>query len=120
MADSQAFGEASSALTRLADGLRQDGNTIGADFLIDAAARVELLSDDLQNCWGGPFNGQTWRQLLALKTLDKTRPRRGDRDRNIPRNHDRVVRDSLRWPHIQLRSRPHVSASGAAQARSLG
>jgi hypothetical protein len=53
MADSQAFGEASSALTRLADGLRQDGNTIGADFLIDTAARIELLSDELQNCWTG-------------------------------------------------------------------
>jgi hypothetical protein len=74
MADSQAFGEASSALTRLADGLRQDGNTIGADFLIDTAARVELLSDELQNCWGGPFNGQTGRQRLVLEILDKVRP----------------------------------------------
>ncbi len=74
MADSKAFSEASDALTRLADGLRQDGNTIEADFLIDTAARVELLSDDLQNCWGGPFNGQTGRQRLMLEILDKVRP----------------------------------------------
>jgi hypothetical protein len=74
MADGKAFGEASYALTRLADGLRQDGNTMGADFLIDTAARVELLSDELQNCWGGPFNGQTGRQRLALEILDKVRP----------------------------------------------
>jgi hypothetical protein len=74
MTDGKAFGEASSALTRLADGLRQDGNTIGADFLIDTAARVELLSDELQNCWGGPFNGQTGRQRLVLEILDKVRP----------------------------------------------
>ena len=74
MTDGKAFGEASYALTRLADGLRQDGNTIGADFLIDTAARVELLSDELQNCWGGPFNGQTGRQRVALEILDKVRP----------------------------------------------
>jgi hypothetical protein len=74
MTDGKTFGEATSALTRLADGLRQDGNTTGADFLIDTAARVELLSEELQNCWGGPFNGQTGRQRLVLEILDKVRP----------------------------------------------
>src|ERR1700742_1724788 len=74
MTDGKTFGEASQTLTRLADRLRQEGNTKGADYLIDTAARVELLSDDLQNCWGGPFNGQTGRQRLALEVLDKVRP----------------------------------------------
>ena len=73
MTEGKAFGEASDALTRLADGLRQDGNTMGADFLVDAAARVELLSDEFQNCWGGPFNGQTGRQRLVQEILDKVR-----------------------------------------------
>jgi hypothetical protein len=74
MTEGKRFGDVSYVMAALADALRQDGKEADADSLIDAAARVELLSDELQNCWGGPFNGQTGRQRLVLEILERVHP----------------------------------------------
>jgi hypothetical protein len=40
-----------------------------ADVLVKQTADLELLSPDLQNCWGGPFNGQHGRAAIVEEIL---------------------------------------------------
>jgi hypothetical protein len=43
--------------------------------LIQQAAELELLSPELQMCWGGPFNGQTGRIAIVDELLGVLTPR---------------------------------------------
>ena len=40
-----------------------------SDRLVELAASMEVLSDDLQVCWGGPLNGQAGRRALFKQLL---------------------------------------------------
>ena len=40
-----------------------------SDRLVELAASMEMLSDDLQLCWGGPLNGQAGRRALFKQLL---------------------------------------------------
>jgi predicted O-methyltransferase YrrM len=53
-----------------------DGNSepARAEQLYTMAAELELASPELQDCWGGPLNGQVGRQALFLDLLERIRP----------------------------------------------
>jgi hypothetical protein len=57
--DPELIGSTSQAMNEMANDLLRDGNINLARLLIQHAAELELLSPELQMCWGGPFNGQT-------------------------------------------------------------
>ena len=69
------FNEISFRIMRLSREAKEQGLQINAERLVEVAADFELLSHDLQMCWGGPLNGQTGRraifeQLLASVAFD--------------------------------------------------
>lgn len=60
--------------TRIAEFSRQaldGGQPEKADALLQIAANLELTSPELQNCWGGPLNGQHGRQAIFHQLIDK-------------------------------------------------
>ncbi len=73
MTDSEMFSRISSEIMALSAELKNAGQPTGGEALVEAAAKVELLSPDLQNCWGGPFNGQRGREAIAQELIDKLR-----------------------------------------------
>jgi hypothetical protein len=74
MAEAQMFTEASWGLSRLAIQLRAEGDAVAADKLVKSAADLEMLSPDLQKCWGGAFNNQSGREAIILEILAEVRP----------------------------------------------
>jgi predicted O-methyltransferase YrrM len=66
--------EASSALDRLAGALDRNGQSGQADNYLKIAAEIELLSQELQRCWGGPFNGQEGRRQLIKNLITALSP----------------------------------------------
>jgi glycosyltransferase involved in cell wall biosynthesis/predicted O-methyltransferase YrrM len=62
------------ALTAFARHLTQAGHPEIAHRLIHQAAEFELMSPDLQNCWGGPFNGQQGRAKIIEQLLIALKP----------------------------------------------
>lgn len=65
------FVEVSSEIMRLSHELREQGQVEKADRMVEAAANVELSSDDLQDCWGGPLNGQSGRQDIIRELIER-------------------------------------------------
>jgi predicted O-methyltransferase YrrM len=74
MVDSQLISNASQSLNALAKALFQAGDAETAELLCRQAADLELASPELQNCWGGPFNGQKGRQALIDDLLHILNP----------------------------------------------
>jgi len=71
--DTGLISNASRSLSALAKALSQAGDAETAKYLHRQAADLELASPELQNCWGGPFNGQKGREALfndLLRILD--------------------------------------------------
>ncbi len=69
LVDSRLILDASQSLNVLAKAVAHAGEAEKADTLFQKAADLELASPELQNCWGGPFNGQSGRQALVLDLL---------------------------------------------------
>jgi predicted O-methyltransferase YrrM len=69
LVESQLILDASESLNALAKAVSRDGSADIAESLFQQAAGLELASPDLQNCWGGPFNGQRGRQAMVLDLL---------------------------------------------------
>lgn len=67
--DIQLISDVSQCLNTLAKAIGQAGDAERADKLFQQAAELELGSPELQNCWGGPLNGQSGRQALVLDLL---------------------------------------------------
>jgi predicted O-methyltransferase YrrM len=63
------FNEISARIMRLSMAAKQQGDEVHADRLVEVAADFELLSDDLQMCWGGPLNGQSGRRAIFEQIL---------------------------------------------------
>lgn len=63
------FSEVSNAIEQLSQELSKSGQEEAATRLVRAAALVELESEELQACWGGPMNGQENRQAVVLDLL---------------------------------------------------
>ena len=66
--------DASQSLNALAKAVRQAGDAETADVLLRRAAELELASPELQDCWGGPFNGQSGREAIMRDLLRILRP----------------------------------------------
>lgn len=64
------FNEISFRIMQLSLEAKKQGLEVNADRLIEVAADFELLSDDLQLCWGGPLNGQTGRKAIFTQILE--------------------------------------------------
>jgi glycosyltransferase involved in cell wall biosynthesis len=73
--DPEFVGSTSQAMNEMAKDLLRDGNVDFARLLIQHAAKLELLSPELQICWGGPFNGQTGRIAIVDELLAVLKPR---------------------------------------------
>ena len=72
-ADFQLISGASQGLNLLAKALFFAGQIESAEKIFQQAADLELASPELQNCWGGPLNGQSGRQAAVddlLRILD--------------------------------------------------
>jgi predicted O-methyltransferase YrrM len=65
------FVDVSWRITKLAEAARSEGRSADSDKLIELAANLELLSADLQNCWGGPLNGQEGRREIFRQLIEK-------------------------------------------------
>jgi predicted O-methyltransferase YrrM len=84
-ADTQLLLDASQSLNSLAKSIARAGDSEQADRFFQIAAEIELSSPELQQCWGGPFNGQAGRiaimsellRLLAPSTVIETGTFRG-------------------------------------------
>lgn len=63
------FNEISARIVQLSMQAKEQGDEAHADRLVEVAADFELLSDDLQMCWGGPLNGQTGRRAIFEELL---------------------------------------------------
>ncbi|MGJ7582376.1 hypothetical protein ACSFA3_19540 [Variovorax sp. RHLX14] len=63
------FNEISWRIMRLSREANEQGLAADATRLVELAADVELLSDDLQMCWGGPLNGQSGRKAIFEQIL---------------------------------------------------
>lgn len=63
------FNEISWRIMRLSREANEQGLAADATRLVEIAADVELLSDDLQMCWGGPLNGQSGRKAIFQQIL---------------------------------------------------
>src|SRR5215468_8654450 len=74
MVDDQLISNASQSLNSLAKALSKTGDAETAERLFLQAADLELSSPGLQNCWGGPFNGQKGRQTLVADLLHILNP----------------------------------------------
>ena len=74
MVDSQLISNASQSLNILAKALSKSGDGETAKSLFRQAADLELSSPELQNCWGGPFNGQKGREALVGDLLHVLNP----------------------------------------------
>ena len=59
---------AAEALVAVAKRLREGGEDDYARNLIQQAAESELLSSEIQNCWGGPFNRPEGSVSLLFKS----------------------------------------------------
>jgi predicted O-methyltransferase YrrM len=70
------FTKASESLNRLAKALKCDGQIADSEKYFEIAAELELLSPDLQRCWGGPFNGQEERIRIMGDLLRDLQPDR--------------------------------------------
>jgi len=62
------------SLNAFARHLDQTGRSEMAEDLIKQAAQLELLSPELQLCWGGPFNGQEGRLAIVAQLLAAVNP----------------------------------------------
>jgi uncharacterized small protein (DUF1192 family) len=67
--DTRIILDASEALNALAKAYKKAGKRKHADRLFQFAADLEIASPELQNCWGGPLNGQVGRQAIMLDLL---------------------------------------------------
>lgn len=65
---------ASRQLNMLARAYIAAGSTDRADEIVRFAADLELASPDLQQCWGGPMNGQEGRRALLLDAIRLCEP----------------------------------------------
>ena len=72
--DPELVGLTSQAITEIAKSVLCHGNVDLARLLIQHAAELELLSPELQMCWGGPFNGQTGRIAMVSELLALLKP----------------------------------------------
>jgi len=72
--DGQIVSAAAAGLNALAKAFERSGETEKAEPLYRQAAQLELGSPDLQNCWGGPLNGQVGRQAIFLDVIDRVAP----------------------------------------------
>ncbi len=70
MSDVALFGDISSRLMRLSDILREHDSHEKAERLVELTANIELLSEELQNCWGGPMNDQHGRQAIFKQLVE--------------------------------------------------
>ncbi len=72
--DAQKILDASLPLNLLAKAYKSAGDAGQADTLFRVAAGLELASPELQECWGGPLNGQVGRQAIILELLSLCHP----------------------------------------------
>ncbi len=72
--DARTILDASFALNVLAKSYESAGQAGLAEKLFQTAADLELTSRELQDCWGGPFNGQVGREAIMLDLLRLLRP----------------------------------------------
>ena len=63
------FNEISFRIMQLSREAKEQGLQVNAERLVEVAADFELLSDDLQMCWGGPLNGQAGRRAIFEQLL---------------------------------------------------
>lgn len=70
MSQVEEFNEISRRIMRLSREAVEQGLEADADRLVEVAADFELLSSDLQMCWGGPLNGQTGRRAIFEQLLE--------------------------------------------------
>lgn len=67
------FLEVADQIDQLAEALTRSGDAEAARQLTRASALVELQSEEIQDCWGGPLNGQEGRRALVLELLRQIR-----------------------------------------------
>ncbi len=67
MNEADAINEISVRIMELARNAHGQGDK--ANRLVELAASLELLSDEVQQCWGGPLNGQVGRQAIFRQLL---------------------------------------------------
>jgi glycosyltransferase involved in cell wall biosynthesis len=72
--DPDLIGPTSQAMNEIAKNLLCEGEVDLARGLIQHAAELELLSSELQMCWGGPFNGQTGRIAIVDELVAVLKP----------------------------------------------
>ena len=71
--EGQRFSDVTHAVGLLSEGLAARGKPEAAKRLVEAMAMIELESEELQACWGGPMNGQEGRQAVVLDLLRRIR-----------------------------------------------
>jgi predicted O-methyltransferase YrrM len=72
--DSRTVLDASQAVNMLARAYERAGEKDRAEHLFQVAADLELDSPELQDCWGGPLNGQAGRQAIVLDLIERLDP----------------------------------------------
>ncbi|WP_027584634.1 hypothetical protein [Bradyrhizobium sp. Ai1a-2] len=66
--------KAAQGLNALAKQYDGNGESERAEQLYRVAAELELSSAELQDCWGGPLNGQVGRQAIFVDLVGRIRP----------------------------------------------
>ncbi len=66
--------EAADSYAELAERLQREGLLKEAEFGFEAAASIDLADAELQDSWGGPFNGQIARRDLVQKIIQAWDP----------------------------------------------
>ncbi|WP_036051625.1 hypothetical protein [Bradyrhizobium sp. Tv2a-2] len=66
--------KAAQGLNALAKQYDGNGESERAEQLYRMAAELELSSAELQDCWGGPLNGQVGRQAIFVDVVGRIRP----------------------------------------------
>jgi hypothetical protein len=66
--------EAADSYAELAERLYREGLLKEAEFGFEAAASIDLSDLELQNCWGGAFNGQIARRNLVQEIIRTWKP----------------------------------------------
>ncbi|MDP4002719.1 hypothetical protein [Methylobacterium sp. NEAU K] len=72
--DKETYLDASQSLNRLAKAFDENGDFFQSEKYTLLAAEIELSSSELQECWGGPFNGQEGRIDIISDLINEIDP----------------------------------------------